>query len=395
MADPVGYISYTLPGNSETLLPLQLARNLTFMGYVNQVTPAGVRFSANLPTGVFGSVGRGYMEVRVGAMAGLGIPATGFSGNFLNLERSPVGLVSVGDYVSIREEWTLGGLFETLLELPFESGESAAVADTLSVWDARTQTSRVFYLHTGLGWREADKLAEGDKSQVPVLFPSGVIVRRRAATDVQVVVTGQVIMPLDQRYHPVWPGRNIISAPFTSSPNLNHYIRPVEDAPHTVVSGLSAPSSDTLRFYTYDLEAGTKSISPVIYYGNGQWRVVGSNENAGETSLSFSPCLDLQRVGPAGYIRFQGIPYESAAASQKVAAAVSKVVKEDSVTLNKSAGGLTLRWPSKAGSFYQIQSRPVWSGSWEDFKASVQATSSEAAVEFAPEGNACFRVIEL
>lgn len=394
--DPVGYIIYSIPGNSETLLPLQLAKGVSFKDYVTEVTPSGIRFAKSIPTSAFGSVGRGYMEIRIGGMAGLSIPATGFSGNFLNLERSPVGLVSTGDFASIREEQTLGELFGRLEDVPFESGLSAESADNVSIWDARTQTSRIFYLHTGLGWREASKLAEGDKSGTPVLFPGGVIVRRRAITEVQVVVQGQVIIPLEQRYHPVWPGRNIISAPFTVSPTISNYMRPLLDAPFTVTSAASAPLSDTLRFYTYDLNTGLGStISPVVYFGNGQWRVVGSNDDAGSFSLSLSPCLDLQRVGPAGYIRFEGVPYAESAATTKVAATASNVNEVRSVTLTKSGAGLSLRWPAQAGVFYQVQARSIVAGSWADFKESVQASSSTASLEFQPQGNACFRVIQL
>lgn len=395
ITDPVGYTVHTIPGNSTTLLPLQLAKSTSFMETVTEVTPAGIRFARDISAGAFGSVGRGYMEVRSGDMAGLAIPATGISGNFLALERSPVGLVASGNFVSIREEQSLGELFGSPQYMPLQAGTSAEVADNVSIWDARTQTSKVFYYHTGLGWREAGKANEGDKSGTPIFFPSGVIVRRRAPTPVDVWLTGTVIIPLDQRYHPVWPGRNIISAPFTNSPTISHYIRPLLDAPHTVISAVSAPKADTLRFYSIDPSLPqVVNVSPVIYFRNSQWRVVGSNEDAGNTSLNLIPCLDLQRVGPAGYIRFMGVGANQAsqAPEMSIAALVNEV---KAISLNRTAAGLSVRWPAETGVSYQVQHRPVGSSQWRNLQETVQATSSTASLDFHPEGNACIRVIQL
>lgn len=395
-SDPFGYIIHAIPGNSESLLALQLAKHASFMETVTEVTPAGIRFATIIPGGVFGSVGRGYMEVRTGNMAGLGIPATGFSGNFLSLERSPVGLVSPGDYVSIREEQTLGELFGRPEDFPFQTGTSVETADNISIWDARTQSSRVFYFHTGLGWREAGKANEGDKAETPVLFPSGVIVRRRASTPVDVIVSGAVIIPMTQRYHPVWPGRNIVSAPLTTAPSINHYIRPMLDAPHTVTSADSAPKADTLRFYS--LNPGpprSVSISPVIYFRNNQWRVAGSNDDAGNSSILLVPCLDLQRVGPAGYIRFEGVEDPQASQSPVAAAIAAPANEVKPVTLSGSAAGLCVRWPAESGMTYQVQTRSFGSTSWTSLQAPVQATTSTASIEFRPAGNACIRVIQL
>ena len=393
-SDPVGYLFYSIPGNSETLIPLQLAKGISFKEYVTEVTPSGIRFANAIPLGAFGDVGRAYMEVRIGIMAGLSIPATGFSGNFLNLDRSPVGLVSPGDFASIREEQTLGELFDEYH--PFQTGTSAELADNVSIWDARTQTSRVFYSHTGLGWRESGKADEGDKSSTPVLFPSGVIVRRRAATPARLLVQGQVILPMEQRYHPVWPGRNIISAPITTSPTLGHYIRPLLDAPHTVISAASAPLSDTLRFYENESTAGSStSISPVIYFSSGQWRLVGSNEDAGATTMGLFPCIDLQRVGPAGYIRFEGVPSVDSSPAPKFAATAAPVTEVRPVTMSKCAAGLTVQWPAEAGKTYQVQTRSIGATSWTNLQGPQPATSGTGSIDFRPETSACVRVIQL
>lgn len=387
--DPVGYSTQTLPGNSECLLPLQLGQPVSFKESVTEVTASGIRFARQIPSGAFGEAGKGYMEVRVGNMAGLAIPAAAFSGNTLTLERSPVGLVSVGDYASIRAEQTLGQVFGDPAYLALQTGASAVAADNVSIWDVRTQTSRVFYFRTGEGWREADKETEGDKSLTPVLFPSGVIVRRRASTPVDVVVTGSVIMPLENRYHPVWPGRNIVSAPFTNAPTVSYYIRPLQDAPFSVTPAASAPKADTMRFIRSD---GT--ISPVIYFRTDHWRVVGADQDAGNTAVGFVPCLDLQRVGGAGYVRFRGIDTSLPAQPQAVAATMAPVTEVKPVTLSLSAAGLRVDWPAKPGVSYQVQTRPISSSTWINLREPVQADSSIANITFRPVGNGIIRVIQ-
>lgn len=388
-SDPVGYFIHTLPGNSERLLPLQFAQPASLMEFVAEVTASGIRFASQIPRGAFGESGRGYMEVRVGSMAGLAIPATSFKGDFLTLERSPVGLVSVGDYASVRAEQTLGQVFGDPAFLTLQSGTSALEADNVSIWDVRTQTSRVFYFHAGRGWREAGKEAEGDKGLTPVLFPSGVIVRRRASTSANVTVLGSVIVPLENRYHPVWPGRNIISAPFTDAPTVSYYIRPLQDAPFTVTSAASAPKSDTLRFTRID-----GNISPVIYFSTNQWRVVGNDQDAGDTNIDFVPCLDLQRVGGAGYIRFRGIDTSLPAPTRAMAARMTPVTEVKPVTLHLSAAGLRIHWPAKPGVTYQVQTQPIGASTWTNLQEPVQAATSFASITFHPVGNGIIRVIQ-
>lgn len=394
--DPFGYIIHRVPGNSEYMLPLQLAEWVSFDEYVTEVTATGIRFAKPIPTGALGTVGLGIMEVREGRMAGLAIPATGISGNFLTLERSPLGLVSVGDRASIRKDQTLGNIFGPPEDIPFQTGTTFEEADTVSIWDARTQSSRFFYFHTNLGWREANKANEGDKSGTPVRFPSGVIIRRRATTPVDVFLQGSVIVPYEQRFHPVWPGRNIISAPFTSAPTIGFYIRPMLDAPHTVTIAASAPRADTLRFYGFDgIDSTSISISPVVYFRNDKWCVVGNDEDAGNTSMNFIPCLDLQRAGPAGYIRFQGAQESQSAQSLAALPPVEPVTEIKPVTLTGTAAELTVRWPAEPGITYQVQTRPMGTATaWTNLEDPVVASSTTAGIHFTPSENRCIRVIQ-
>lgn len=382
-SDPGGYVIHTIPGNSDALLPLQLAPAWTFKEVVTEVTPAGVRFGKPVPTDALNPTGSGILEVREGVMAGLAIPATGIGGDFLELERSPVGLVSPGDLATIRPDLTLGEVLPFSPHYPLQTGASPESADTVSIWDARTQVSRVFYVQTGQGWREAGNEVVGDMAMTPIRFPSGLIVRRRAVISVEIVQFGTVIIPLEQRYHPVWPGRNIISPPFTTAPTVSFYLRPLIDAPHSILPGASAPRADTLRFTLFE-----GSISPVIYFGTDGWKVVGRDEDADDTEVGFVPCLDLQRAGSEGYVRFQGIFAPSAAA-----AADGPVAEAKPVTLSHVAGGIAITWPAQPGVTYQVQKSDPGCGAWIDFMPPVTADSTTGRLEFTPIGSRCVRVV--
>jgi hypothetical protein len=382
--DPSGYYTMTVPGNSQGLVPVLLVSGVSFKETVTEVTAAGIRFADDIPASVFAPSGRGFADVRVGAMAGLAIPATGFSGNFLELERSPVGLISPGDFVGVRAEQTLGRIFGSADYTPLQTGENAEQADTLGIWDARTQTSRVFFFLTGQGWREVGKENEGDKASTLISFPGGIIVRRRAATALSAILVGVVPAPWEQRFHPVWLGRNLVSAPFSLAKTVSEFMNPLEDAPHTVTAGTSAPRSDTLRFTRSD-----GSLSPVIYFKESDtWRAVGSNEEAGGTDMSFSQCLDLQRTGGPGYIRFAFVAENALRQAQQ--AAVAEVPN----TCDVSADGLTVRWVAEPGAVYQVQSMGMRESIWKNVGEPVEAATSAASLTFRPEGAGRLRVIK-
>lgn len=396
-SDPIGYAIHTVPENSQRLIPLQFSHPVSFKEFVTEVTASGLRVSSTVPSNVFGPVALGFLEVRIGVMSGLAIPVTTVSGNFINLERSPLGLIAVGDYISLRAERTLAGYFGAGEGISLLTGLDADEADTVSIWDARTQESRIFYLHTGAGWREKDHFSDGDMGQVPIRFPGGVIVRRRDSTPLTIVISGSVIAPYTQRYHPVWAGRNIISAPFTSEPTVAEYIRPLLDGPHTVFSGGSAPESDTLRFYLF-----SGGISPVIYFRSGQWREVGNNQAASNTTIDFIPCLDLQRAGGDGFIRFQGVT-EAAAIGQNESTTVAKnrasttqsVIEVTSLSLSSVGQKLRASWSAEAGKRYQVQTSEIHSNVWSNIQKPITATSDSVHFDLVPEGNQFIRVIVL
>ena len=386
--DPFGYHTMVVPGSSHGLVSIFLVNGVGFTGTVSEVTEAGVRFTSPISSSVFGSVGLGFADVRQGVMAGLAIPSSGIEDNFLKLERSPVGLIAPGDVLGVRRERTIGETFGVSSNEPLQPGPTAADADTLGLWDPATQSSRVFYLRTGEGWREAGKENEGDKGATPIRFPSAVILGRRSATPLTVVLSGAVPVPWTQRFHPVWPGRNLISAPFSAEATVTSYLTSDQDGPWFVTEGTSAPKADTLRFTLAD-----GSLSPVMYFRkDAGWRTVGSEQPVDSFALDFSKSLELQRIGGTGYVKFNFSAGSAAAAAQPLVSSDVEEVAPQS--LGVSAEGMTLVWAAQPGEIYQVQSRPVGSTSWSKVGENVSATSTIAKHTFHCEGSGLLRIIK-
>jgi hypothetical protein len=375
-----------VPGSSHGLVSILLVNYVGFTGTVSEVTESGVRFVSPISSSVFGSVGLGFADVRQGAMAGLAIPSSGVAGNFLKLERSPLGLIAPGDVLGVRRDRTISETFGDFSDVSLQTGQTATEADTLGLWDPATQSSRVFYFRTGEGWRENGKENEGDKGATPIRFPSAVILGRRSPTPLTVILAGTVPVPWTQRYHPVWPGRNLISAPFSDQATVTSYLTNDQDGPWFVTEGRSAPKADTLRFTLAD-----GSLSPVMYFRkNVGWRTVGREQPVDSFALDFTKSLELQRIGGMGYVKFN---FSTApAVTQQFAS--SPVEEVASKSLGVSAEGMTLTWPANPGQTYQVQSRPMGGTDWRKVGENVTATSAIAKLTFRCEGSGRLRIIK-
>ena len=395
-SDPVGFLTNTLVANSVTLVPVNLVRDWTFAARVVEVDQQGIRFTQQIPADVLMGVGVGFAEVREGSLAGgLKLGITGIVGDRLLLEWSPQGMIQPNDLVCIRPEWTIGGLLGSSESYWLEAGSNVNQADTVGLWDPATQTSRVFYFRTGQGWVEAGKESDGSKASVPIRFPGGLIIRRRAATEGSVVIWGAVPIPLSG-YYVVRPGRNVVSAPFSPANRISDFLPPL-DSSCGLTSGPSAPESDTLRFTRTD-----GSLSPVVYLRSDRtWRAAGSDQDAGNLELTFSQCIDFHRVGPAGLLRIAG-GIETAPApapaprlpSDVEAAPVPPEAKIAILSLVRSEGGLIVRWAAESGAIYQVQSRPPGESQWRDIGPPVTATGENASLEFQPTGQGILRIVK-
>ena len=386
VTDPSGYLAYNIPGGSRRLVGVHLTREATHSAKISSVLPQRIALPAPVQAGYFGGAATVMVQVRDGQRAGITFTATAFEGNELILDSSPVSLIAPGDTVALFPNYTLSKLFGPNNTFGLQTGETMEEADTVSLWNAASQTSRVFYLRSGQGWRESGNEAAGDCGQVTISFPEAMMVNRRGTSNLEFVVAGVVPMPLEQRYFRVLPGRNLITAPFSISPTVGGYGLYEEGSPFSVIAGASAPEADTIRF-TNPL---TTIESEVLYYRSGHgWRLAGTGENADSTLVELGQAMDFQRVGEAGFIRSQGIPVNPPLRAL-ASAPVSTVPIEG---LQAEPGSLRISWSGEAGASYQVQKRPLREG-WQDLGAEVVSSGGVTTTVCPATGGGELRIVK-
>ncbi len=384
--DPVGYVSYLIPPDSHRLIGVPLIRPPTVYDTTASVSVDRIALSNAVDAGDFDGANSALVQVRTGAHAGVTFTATGHQGNELILDRSPVGFVSAGDTIQVFPNHTLATLFGPENSAGLLGGENAGEADTIGLWNAATQSSRIFYYQTGEGWREADNEAAGDQANRVVPFPDAIMLRRRASSQLLFVVAGGVPMPMDVRYFPVLPGRNLVSAPFSAAQTVADYDLYQEGSPFSVNAAASAPDADTIRFSN----STTSADSEVIYYRLGEgWRVAGSDGDAGATRVELGQAMDFQRKGAKGIIRTRGI----VEAGAKPAKAIP-VSNEVPITgIRPAPGGLHIEWPGVTGTAYQIQTKQPGASTWSNLGTPVIAAGSRASASCGTNGSGLIRII--
>ena len=387
--DPTGYIAHTIPAGTQRMIGVSLHALKGFTSNVEAVTATGLTLKDTVSADLFSESDSGYLNIRVGAYAGMTTTVTSFSGKDLTLTRSMAGLVSPGDQVEVIANHTIGGLFGAANSVGLLPGENASEADTIGVWNSQTQSSRVFYFRTGEGWRESGNEAAGDQAGMTIPFPAALVINRRGTTPLQVTVPGVVPMPLDQRYFEVFPGRNLISAPFSKEGTIADYGLYDEGSPFSVTGGASAPDADTIRFSNLS----TATDSEVIYYRLGQgWRTAGADGDAGDTAIEIGQSMDFQRRGPAGFIKARGIPQSPSGAALAVQAAPLPTV---SITRTlPAAGGVQLEWNAEAGATYQVQTQLSGENTWKNLGDPVVAQAATGSTVCRPSGQGFLRIVQ-
>ncbi|MGB6220106.1 hypothetical protein [Haloferula sp.] len=395
VTDPVGYMTLILPAESTGILSINLVKYNSFIGTVTTTDGATLSFDRPVPSTLFHSYEKGtwhqgyaaFCEVREGNHAGINFRVDSFSENTITLNRSPDGLIDVGDSIGVRPEWTLGEIVDRLKESDLQAGTGADEADIIGTWDAETQTARGFFLHTNGSLLEIGEEPQGDRSATIVHFPDALSFTRRGETEIKVIVIGAVPMPFDQfRYLPVWPGRNLLSGPFTSASSVEGWGMFENGSPFSVLSGPSAPTSDTLRLTLPD-----GSESPLLYHRQGLgWRMVGESGSGAETPIDLTQAIDFRRVGPAGFIKFAGTTPESP--SRLRALANVDTVPVESYQYDGPA--VRLNWKSIPGQTYQIQTRALGTQTWKNLGTPVTANDHTSHTTCEPTGTGAFRLIK-
>ena len=382
--DPAGYVTWRLLAGEKGAMALSLVKDYKVVGSVTAVGSDYVEYATDLPADLKGNGNSAFLEIRTGAGAGVTLPVTGFSGKRVTLGRSPVGLIVPGNKAGVRPDWTIGELFVDPVNRGIVTGESPETADTVGVFNPQTQSMKIYYFKTDAGWREAGRESEGDKANAPVPFPNAPVFQRRANTDLNYLLIGAVPMPYEGRRKVyVWPGRNLITSPYTSVTRIGDWLDE-----SSLESGSSAPKSDSMQLCYW--EGGE---SPVVYYRkNKGWRFVGVDGDASATRVELYQAIDFQRVGQAGYLDFNAVIPMNQRALQ--ALSQEKVVPIDPAK-SDFVGGL-VGWSSSAGKKYQLQIQGAGTSAWQNHGEVVTADGDITRSLCRPSsGNGLIRVLEL
>jgi hypothetical protein len=381
-SDTAGYLTLALPAQATGLLSLHLVEASRHIGFITSVGSDHVEFAEPLDELALGDQGRGSIQVREGTHPGLNLRATGINGRRVLLDRSPAGLILPGDLVDVRPDLTLASVFGAANFAEIQEATNPDAADVVGIWNPESQTSKVYYFKSGAGWREVGNEAAGDQSDTRLPYPAALNFTRRATTPLHIVVSGIVPMPLAQQILPVWPGRNLISAPLSSITRIDDW--GLQSPPFDILSGPSAPRSDTLRLTYSD-----GSSSKVVYFReNHGWRSVGRPGDASNTTVEFSQAVDFQRAGPAGFVRFKGVIPPEPAALRTTAIATVPIQK-----VANTRDGPRLEWASEAGTTYQIQARAIGQLVWQDLGGPVVADGPLCHAIRHPEGHGTLRIL--
>jgi len=382
--DPVGYLTCRLLAGEKGAMALNFVKDYKVLGLVTAVGSDYVEYAADLPADLKGSGNSAFLEIRTGAGAGVTLPVTGFSGKRVTLGRSPAGLIVPGDKAGVRPDWTIGEVLVDPVNRGIVTGESPETADTVGVFDPQTQSMKIYYFKTDAGWREAGRESEGDKANTPLPFPVAPVFHRRGSSNLDFIILGAVPMPFDGRRKLfVWPGRNLITGPFTSVTQVSDWL---DEA--SLESSPSAPKSDSMQLCYW--EGGE---SPVVYYRkNKGWRFVGVDGDASATRVELYQAIDFQRVGQAGYLDFNAVIPMNQRALQ--ALSQEKVVPIDPAK-SDFVGGL-VGWSSSAGKKYQLQIQGAGTSAWQNHGEVVTADGDITRSLCRPSsGNGLIRVLEL
>lgn len=381
--DPVGYVANHLVAGKKGSLAVPLADGYKKLGKIAVSGDGFVEFESDLPLDLLGPALSACLDVRSGPGSGESLQVTGFSGKRVLFEGPPMFPIEAGTVVGVRPNWSIGGLFGSPPSEEILQGDTYQDADVIGLLDPATQTTREFFYQTGEGWREVGHEVDGDRSATAVPYRSAVQFFRRRAPDLQYFLIGTVPMyGSPQQWVRVWPGRNLLTTPFTPARRIGDLL-----APESLNSGRSAPRSDSFRIVYADT-----SLSRILYHheSRGWTRVGGGSSDPADTPVELFGVIDFQRTGDGGFLRF-GTDFQSAGAVAAAAVAPENEVRIQSELSNFTTN--TLGWQSEPGVAYQVQVQPVGSTRWADLGTPVTATGTVCRKTCRPTGHGIFRVV--
>ena len=280
--DPVGFVTTTIRGksganNANSFISLGVARPTAFQGVVGTPSLNGSNLSVLTFTGTpftanqfNGTANRHYLQLTSGSNAGVITEVLATTTNSLTLAVDINSVITANSTTfKIVPYWTLstalpngGGL---------NGGVSAAAADTVAIFNNGVPAT-YFYNTTANQWRTGTT----DSSNVIIPPGNGLLITRKIAGDVNLVVSGAV--PLGTIEAPIGgatstAARNsVVSNPFP----LDSVTLANSGLSSLITGGASAAVADTIQIYN-------SSGVPTTYFYNttvNQWRTGATDSSS-------------------------------------------------------------------------------------------------------------------
>ncbi len=197
--DPVGFVSVTVPANSDAVLAVPLNRTSEFKGLTSALSGTSgsvtitVAGTPNWTAGQFAplaTANKTYaLQLASGAKEGLVLPITNNGTNTVTVSASDnlTGVLASGEQIDIMPYWTPASLFPSTLAAGVQFfGFSAPPAGT-------NLAAIQIYSHTGSGvWENGDDFS--DASNEPLPFTSAFVLRNGTASSQVLSFVGSVPM---------------------------------------------------------------------------------------------------------------------------------------------------------------------------------------------------------
>lgn len=300
---PGGYYALHLKGGSDNYVALPLLRPAVATGEITGVQPNRVVVAgAGWASGVYAKndaapQGAWYAEFLSGPLKGVFYQILTNSEDTLVLDTEgddltahPAGALGFGDIVRIRPAWTVGGVFgvnDATIVLdpqlsPLSQADSVLLMNNETTGINKAPNQELAYVQ-GVGWRRAGN-SSLDVTGQPLAVGEPIVVRRRAAQDLTLLVVGAPVTEETKVYVPGGDGASANDAYTTLlhtepvSLNDSGLHNPADPTGSVIRDSLSSLAPTDLLLGWSEGTGFNLAPDQVFYFLRNQgWRQVGSS----------------------------------------------------------------------------------------------------------------------
>jgi len=303
---PVGYVTLTINGAGFTAISNPLENAVIYSGTASSVSGATITTSFTMTSNEVGtSDAQGNSSYYVQISDGTILDIISNTDSVLTVSTDVTSLINIDDEITIKKYTTLSDLFGATNSAGLSAGADAGSSDTIFIMssDGAGAYSSYYYqddpfdgFFGGDGWR-----ALGDNStdvgNVIIAPDDGIIVKRDAATDLSVVVSGTVNAIQHNRTLP--QGFSLVAYPFPVETSLDD--SGIYSASNGYVSGPDAGTSDIVYVLAPNgsYTSYYRQDDPFNgFFGGDGWRMLGDNStDAGSFKIPVGSAIIIKHTG--------------------------------------------------------------------------------------------------